>query len=136
MAVARDTSGAAGLDQALAEIVERAAELAEADVVVARLGDDAGGLIARAVHASSAALQAELEGSRISAGSMPAEERDELLQLPRPLWRVAEQLGATAVLQLPVRAGGAVIGSLELMRRRGAFDERGRALARAAADQV
>jgi serine phosphatase RsbU (regulator of sigma subunit) len=136
MAVARDTSGAAGLDQALAEIVERAAEVAEADVVVARLGDDAGGLIARAVYASSAALQAELEGSRISAGSVPAEERDELLQLPRPLQRVAEQLGATAVLQLPVRAGGAVVGSLELMRRRGPFDERTRAFARTAADQV
>jgi serine phosphatase RsbU (regulator of sigma subunit) len=136
MAVVRDTSGAAGLDEALAEIVERAAEVAGADVVVARLGDEAGGLTARAVHASSPALQAELEGSRISAGSVPAEERDELLQLPRPLRRVAEQLGATAVLQLPIHAGGAVIGSLELMRRQGAFDERERALARTAAAQV
>jgi len=71
MAVVRDTSGAAGLDQALAEIVERAAEVTEADLVVARLGDDVGGLTARAVHASSPALQAELEGSRISAGSVP-----------------------------------------------------------------
>ena len=136
MAVVRDTSGAAGLDEALAQIVERAAEVAGADVVVARLGDESGGLTARAVHATSPALQAELEGSRISAGSVPAEERDELLQLPRPLRRVAERLGATAVLQLPVRAGGAVIGSLELMRRRGAFDERERALARTAADQI
>jgi serine phosphatase RsbU (regulator of sigma subunit) len=135
MAVARDTSGAAGLDQALAEIVERAAEVTGADLVVARLGDD-GGLTARAVHAASPALQAELEGSRISAGSMPAEERDELLQLPRSLRRAAEQLGATAVLQVPVRAGQAVVGSLELMRRRGAFDERERALARTAAEQV
>jgi serine phosphatase RsbU (regulator of sigma subunit) len=136
MAVVRDTSGAAGLDRALAEIVERAAEVTEADLVVARLGDDAGGLIARAVHASSAALQAELEGSRISAGSVPAEERNELLQLPRPLQRVAEQLGAAAVLQVPVRAGGLVVGSLELMRRNEAFDERERAFARTTADQV
>ncbi len=136
MAVVRDTSGAAGLDQALAEIVERTAEVTEADLVVARLGDDAGGLTARAVYAGSPALQAELEGSRISVGSVPVGERDELLQLPRPLRRVAEQLGATAVLQLPVRAGQAVVGSLELMRRRGAFDERERALARTAAEQV
>ena len=99
-------------------------------------GDGGGGLIARAVHASSASLQAELEGSRISAGSIPAEEGDELLQLPRPLRRAADKLGATAVLQLPIQAGGAVIGSLELMRRRGAFDERERALARTAAGQV
>jgi hypothetical protein len=136
MAVTRDTSGAAGLDQALVEIVERTAELSEADVVVARLSDAAGGLIARAVHATSAALQAELEGSRISAGSVPDEEHEELLQLPLQLQRLAEQLGANAVLQLPVRARDAVVGSLELMRRRGPFDERARAFARAAADQV
>jgi serine phosphatase RsbU (regulator of sigma subunit) len=136
MAVVRDTSGAAGLDEALAEIVERTAELVGADIVVARLGDEAGGLTARAVHANSPALQAQLEGSRISAGSVPAEERDELLQLPRTLRRVAEQLGAGAVLQLPVRAAGDVIGSLELMRRQEPFDERERALARTAADQV
>ena len=92
MAVVRDTSGAAGLDEALAEIVERTAELVAADVVVARLGDEAGGLTARAVHATSPALRAELEGSRISAGSVPTEERDELLQLPRTVRRVAEQL--------------------------------------------
>jgi serine phosphatase RsbU (regulator of sigma subunit) len=134
--VVRDTSGAAGLDRALAEIVGSAAEVTEADVVVARLGDDAGGLTARAVYAFSAALQAELEGSRIGAGSVPAEERNELLQLPQPLQRVAEQLGAVAVLQLPVRAGGTVVGSLELMRRSEPFDERERVFARATADQV
>jgi serine phosphatase RsbU (regulator of sigma subunit) len=136
MAVVRDTSEATGLDQALAEIVEHAAGLTEADVVVARLGDNGGGLIARAVHASSASLQAELEGSRISAGSVPSDENDEVLQLPRPLRRVADQLGATAVLQLPVLSGGSVVGSLELMRRRGEFDERARSLARTAAGQV
>src|ERR1044072_6680321 len=136
MAVVRDTSEATGLDQALAEIVEHAAGLTEAHVVVARLGDKGGGLIARAVHASSASLQAELEGSRISAGSVPSDENEGGLQLPRPLRRVADQLGATAVLQLPVLSGGSVVGSLELMRRRGEFDERARSLARTAAGQV
>jgi len=136
MAVARDISDVAGLDQALAEIVEQAALLTEADVVVARLRSDGAGLIARAVHASSAALQAELEGSRISADSISADGADDLVQLSRPLRLVADKLGATAVLQLPIRAGDTLIGSLELMRRRGAFDDRERALAHTAAGQV
>ncbi len=137
MAVARDIRGPAALDRALAEIVERTADLVEADVVVARLAaEPGGGLIARAVHAPSASLRAELEGSRIGPGAVPAEERDELLQLPRALRLAAEQLSAAGVLQLPVRDGEALVGSLELMRRHGAFDARDRALARAAADQI
>ena len=136
MAVARDISDVAGLDQALAEIVEQAALLTEADVVVARLRSDGAGLTARAVHASSAALQAELEGSRISADSLSADGADDLVQLSRPLRLVADKLGATAVLQLPIRVGDTLIGSLELMRRRGAFDDRERALAHTAAGQV
>jgi serine phosphatase RsbU (regulator of sigma subunit) len=135
MAVARETSGAAGLDRALGRIVERAAELAEADLVVARLADERGGLVARAVHAQSASLRAELEGSRIAPEAVPREERDELLELPPGVRLVAEQLGATGVLQLPVD-DGALVGSLELMRRRGPFDERERTLARDAADQI
>ncbi|HVD49975.1 MAG TPA: hypothetical protein VNB50_08150, partial [Gaiellaceae bacterium] len=62
--MARESTGVSGLDGALAEIVARTAEVAEADVVVARLADDSGGVAARAVHATSAALRAELEGSR------------------------------------------------------------------------
>src|SRR5919201_2390396 len=81
MVVARES--VAGLDEALAAIVQRAAEVAQADVVVARL---------------------------------------------------AEQFGG--VLQLPVRDGAAVVGSLELLRRRGRFDERDRGVARAAADEI
>ena len=118
MAVARDISDVAGLDQALAEIVEQAALLTEADVVVARLRSDGAGLTARAVHASSAALQAELEGSRISADSLSADGADDIVQLSRPLRLVADKLGATAVLQLPIRVGDTLIGSLELMRTR------------------
>jgi serine phosphatase RsbU (regulator of sigma subunit) len=136
MAVARDTTGVGGLDSALATIVERAAEIVSADVVVARLLDDAGGLTARAVHAASAALRAELEGSRLAPGTVTAEERDELLQLPGPLRRIAERLGAGGVLQLPVLEAGAVVGSLELLRRRGAFGDRERRLAAAASDEV
>ena len=86
MAVVRGTSGAARLDEALAEIVERAAGLTEADLVVARLGDEAGGLTARAVYASSPALQAELEGSRISVGSVPRSEERRVGKECRSRW--------------------------------------------------
>jgi serine phosphatase RsbU (regulator of sigma subunit) len=136
MAVARDTTDVGGLDSALSAIVERTAEVAGADIVVARLLDDSGGVTARAVRAASAALRAELEGSRLGPDAIPAEERDELLQLPRPLRRVAERLGATGALQLPVVDAGTVVGTLELLRRRGQFDERERRLAAAAADEV
>src|SRR6266542_3872371 len=137
MAVVRESSGVAALDRALAEIVERVAELADADLVVARLVDEPGtGLIARAVHAPSASLRAELEGSRIGPDAVLSEERDEPTELPRPLVLAAEQLAPAAVLQLPVRDGSAVVGSLELMRRRGAFDGRQRLLARAAAAEI
>ncbi|HSB39277.1 MAG TPA: SpoIIE family protein phosphatase [Gaiellaceae bacterium] len=134
--MARETTGVGGMDAALSAIVERTAEVAGADVVVARLVDDSGGLTARAVHAASAAVRAELEASRLGPGVISAEERDELLQLPRPLRRVAEHLGAAGVLQLPVLDAGAVVGSLELLRRRGDFDARERRLAAAAADEV
>ena len=136
MAVAGEQTGVEGLDSVLSAIVERTAEVAGADVVVARLLDDSGGLTARAVHAASAALRAELEGSRLGAGAIPAERRDELLQLPQPLRRVAERMGSSGVLQLPVLDADAIVGSLELLRRRGDFDKRERRLAAAAADEV
>jgi serine phosphatase RsbU (regulator of sigma subunit) len=132
MAVVGET--VAGLDGALATIVERAAEVTQADVVVARLADDSGGVTARAVHAASAALRAELEGSRLAPDAAPTEERDERSRLSGPLRRLADRFGA--VLQLPVHDGAAVVGSLELLRRRGDFDERERRLARAAADEI
>jgi len=136
MAVARESTAVAGLDGTLGSIVARTAEVTGADVVVARLAEESGGAVARAVHAASAAVRAELEGSRLAPGAVPAEERDELLQLARPLRHVAEQIGASGALQLPVRDGAAVVGTLELLRRRGDFDERERRLARAAAEEI
>src|SRR5262245_5938347 len=136
MAVAREISGVGGLDSALVTIVERTAEIAGADIVVARLLDNSGGLTARAVHATSAALRAELEGSRLDPDAVAAGENGEPPQLPPPLRRIAERLGARDVLQLPVLDGGALVGSLELLRRRSEFGERERRLAAAAAENV
>ena len=136
MAVAREISGVGGLDSALMTIVERTAEIAGADIVVARLLDDSGGLTTRAVHAASAALRAELEGSRLDPDVVAAGENGEPPQLPPPLRRIAERLGARDVLQLPVLDGGTLVGSLELLRRRSEFGERERRLAAAAAENV
>jgi len=136
MAVAREISGVGGLESALSTIVERTAEIAGADIVVARLLDESGGLTARAVHAASAALRAELEGSRLDPDAVAADENGEPAQLPAPLRRIADRLGARDVLQLPVLDGEALVGSLELLRRRSAFGERERRLAAAAAENV
>src|SRR5439155_19516267 len=136
VATTREPTGVAGLDEALAAIVERAAELAEADIVVARLADDSGTLTAHAVHAPSESIRAELEGSRIDAGSIPLEEHSDPELLDRALRLAAERISAVGVLHLPVRDGGDLVGALELLRSKNAFDNRQRTLARAAADNV
>ena len=136
MAVTGETRELADLDGALGSIAARTAEVTGADVVVVRLVDESGAAGARAVHAESAALRAELEGSRLPARAVPAEPLEGRDRLSPPLLRAAEQLGASGVLQLPVREGHAVVGSLELLRRRGEFTGRERTLALAAADEI
>jgi serine phosphatase RsbU (regulator of sigma subunit) len=133
---ARETTGASDLDATLTAIVERAARLAGADVVIARLADESGGLVAHAVHARSESVRAELEGSRIEAAAAPAAEDASLEELPRELRAAAERIAAVGVLRLPVRDDGSVVGSVELFRSRTEFDELQVALARAAADEV
>ena len=82
MIAARETTGVSNLDATLTAIVERAARLAEADVVIARIADESGGLVAHAVHARSESVRAELEGSRIDVDSVPITEQTGLEQLP------------------------------------------------------
>ena len=135
MAPARQPTGTAQLDDALAAIVDRAAQIAGADVVVVRLADEQGGLVAHAVHAVSESARAELESSRIELDAL-ADEAPAVTELPPPLRLAAERLSAVGVLQLPVRENGDIVGSIELMRRRSAFDERQVGLARAIADEV
>ena len=136
MAPARQQNGTAELDEALSAIVDRAADLADADVVVVRLADERGGLVAHAVHAASESVRAELESSRIELDALSTEEGLSVRELPAPLRGAAERLAAVGVLQLPVRENGDVVGSVELMRRRTDFDEHQRALAQSIADEV
>src|SRR5919201_279079 len=116
---AREPTGVSELDATLTAIVERAARLAGAEVVIARLADETGGHVAHAVHARSESVRAELEASRIDAASVPAAEETGLEELPQALRLAAERVGA-----------------VELMRTRTEFDEVQLALARAAADEV
>jgi serine phosphatase RsbU (regulator of sigma subunit) len=133
---AREPTGIGDLDSTLTAIVERAARLADADVVIARLADESGGLVAHAVHARSESVRAELEGSRVDSASAPEDEQAGLDDLPRGLRDTAERVAAVDALRLPVRENGLLIGSVELMRSRSGFDELQRTLARAAADEV
>src|SRR6478735_3698729 len=96
MVATGETRELAGLDGALGTIVARTAEVTGADVVVVRLVDDSGDAAARAVHAESAALRAELEGSRLPARSVPAEPLEGLGRLRPPLLRAAEQVATLA----------------------------------------
>ena len=136
MIAAREPTGVSELDATLTAIVERAARLAGAEVVIARLADETGGHVAHAVHARSESVRAELEASRIDAASVPAAEETGLEELPQALRLAAERVGAVDVVRLPVRDNGSVVGSVELMRTRTEFDEVQLALARAAADEV
>ena len=136
MVAARESTGVTEFDATLTAIVERAARLAEADVVIARIAEESGGLVAHAVHARSESVRAELEGSRIDADAAPAAEETGLEELPQSLQLTADRVGAVDVLRLPVHDNGSLIGSVELMRSRAGFDELQVALARAAADEV
>jgi serine phosphatase RsbU (regulator of sigma subunit) len=123
------------LVEALEGVAHAAAAAAGAGVVVVRVLEDDASLRARVVVADSAALAAELEGSRLAPGDV-AGEADEGGRLPGAVRVAAEKAGAGAVLLLPVTAAGLLVGTLELMRSRGVFTEEERRLARLAADHV
>jgi GAF domain-containing protein len=114
----REASAASSRD-ALETFAALAVDLCGADAAVIRLADsDGGGFTARAVHATSPALAAELAGSHVPVGE-PA----------RPL-RVGFALSA------PIVMDGSVAGSLELLRERQAFADADRALLELIAAQL
>jgi serine phosphatase RsbU (regulator of sigma subunit) len=109
-----------------------------AELVVARLADGDGSLVARAVHTESAALAAELEGTRIPAAEAPPRE----LELedapgdpaaPPAVRRAAARAGMPLVRLVPVAVDGGVGAVLELYRSGLPFGPEEAALGRAAA---
>jgi serine phosphatase RsbU (regulator of sigma subunit) len=128
---------AAGLSDALRIVADGAARGVPADVVVARvLEDDGRRLQACVVASTSAALAAELEGSRVPRAEVPEHEESDLARLPAAVQRAAERAGASFAVLLPVHVDGEVRGTLELLRQGAAFDEAERRLARLAAGQA
>ncbi len=133
LAVVQATTLAAALDL-LADAVARAAG---AELAVIRVVDPAGAyLTACAVSSLSLSVAAELEGSRFPVADLPESEVDELERAPVAVRRAAERVRATAIFQMPLRAGAEALGSLELLRPAGAFDDEERNFGRIAATQA
>jgi serine phosphatase RsbU (regulator of sigma subunit) len=128
---------AGSLVEAMQIVADAAARATGAEVVVARVADAARrSLNACAVATGSAAVGAELEGSRLPLEDVPAHEVGRLEQLPESVRQAAERVRASSVLLIPVHVNGRVEGSLELMRRGDVFDTSERRFARLAAGQA
>ncbi len=128
---------ARGLPDAFGAIAAALARATGAEIVVLRaLDEDTRGLIACGVASGSRAVAAELEGTRFLLDELALEEVDELRHLPDTVRRAAQRIRATAALQLPVKSGDRVVGSIELLRAGAAFDESDRRAASLAAAQA
>ena len=125
-------SQSATIDEALGEIARAAAAAVGADLAVVRVLDPDGYLRARAVHAVSQALAAELEGSGYALTASEEVEH----ALAAPVQRTAGRVGAESGLVVPILAGTRAIGSLELYRAGRALDGDEQRVARLAAGQA
>jgi serine phosphatase RsbU (regulator of sigma subunit) len=120
---ARRLAAGAPLDEGLEAIADAVRRGTGADVVVVRLVDDgAHALEARTVAATSSALAAELQGSRLPLGVEP----DAAI--------TAQRLGLGAGVDVPIEVGDAIRGRLEVYRRSGLFTVSEDALVRLAAE--
>jgi serine phosphatase RsbU (regulator of sigma subunit) len=132
----RRIAGASQLDGALDAVAEAAAAATAADVAVVRVADGAGQIRLRAVSSSSAAVAAELEGSRFPAHELPSDEVAETGAVPAAVRAAAARIHAEAVLLVPVWIAGAPAASLEVMRDGEDFGVEETTLARLAAAQL
>jgi serine phosphatase RsbU (regulator of sigma subunit) len=135
VAAARELTDAESIDHALGALARAAAAATGATLAVVRVPDRSGGLPARGVWSASAALGAELEGSRLPLDELGREER-ELDRLPSPIRRLADRIGAMGVLVVPALAADRVVATLELMRPGQRFSAADRMLAQIAVHQA
>jgi serine phosphatase RsbU (regulator of sigma subunit) len=135
-AAARELTDAGSLDEALVALARAVAAATGATLAVVRVPDRAGGLPARGVWSASAALGAELEGSRLPLEDVAPEEQSERDALAAPTRRLAERSGAGGVLVVPALADNRVLASLELMRPGDPFSTAERMLAQIAVHQA
>lgn len=128
-------------DRGLAALLRAVALGTGAEVVVARLAEENGYLVAQAVHSDSIALAAELQGTRVACAEVAATE----LELedapgdpaaPAVVRRTASRAGTPIARLVPVSVDGNVVALLELYRSGLPFGSEEGALAAAAAAHV
>jgi serine phosphatase RsbU (regulator of sigma subunit) len=127
---AAEVAATADLRAALTAIARVAARAAAADLAVLRMVDAQGDLAARAVAPEGSALGAEVAGSRSACEPIAAGDPSESVR------RAAERVRAAGILVVTARAGGRVVGSVELLRIAAPFDEDDRAVADLVAAQL
>ena len=135
-AAARELTDAESIDDALGALARAAAAATGATLAVVRVPDRSGGLPASGVWSASAALGAELEGSRLLLDQLGRKEQRELDRLPVPIRRLADRIGAVSVLVVPALADDRVVATLELMRPGQRFSAADRMLAQIAVHQA
>jgi serine phosphatase RsbU (regulator of sigma subunit) len=128
-------AGERGLDEALQAVADAVSEVTGADVAAIRVVDDDGRLTVRTVASRSEALAAELAGSAFSPDELPAHAAS-ADDLPEAVRRAARRARAVDVLLIPVRADGAPLGSLELLRTARPFEPGETTAARVAASHL
>jgi serine phosphatase RsbU (regulator of sigma subunit) len=99
------------LRTALAAIAAAAVEATGADLVVLRVLDDSGELAARVVAPETSALAAEVAGTRVACEAVAGGE------LSAGVARAAAREHAAGMLVEAARAGGRIVGSIEVVRR-------------------
>ena len=129
-AAAIEAAATGDLRSTLGLIAAATADATGADLAVVRVVDPGGGLATRAVAPEGSALGAAVAGTR--AGSDPVLEG----RLTEPTSRLAEGARASGTLAVPARAGGRLVGAIELVRIGESFDEQAEAFARLAAAQL
>jgi serine phosphatase RsbU (regulator of sigma subunit) len=136
VAAGRAFADASTLDEALSALARATGRATAAALAVIRVRDRTGGLSARGVWAASAALGAELEGSRLAGHELGTDECTEADELPPATRRLAERTGAAGVVVIPVTVDGELVASLELMRPGEPFSATDRMLAEIAAREA
>src|SRR4051812_10357744 len=126
---------ARNLSEALQILAEATGFATGAEIVIMRVADEAS-LVTCAVVTDSAAVAAELEGSRLALEDVPELEESALERLPEGVRRAAERVHAGAAVLIPVHLDGHVQGSVELMRAEAPFAEHELRFARIAAGQA
>src|SRR6476620_297378 len=128
---------ARSLSEALETLNKATGRATGAEIVIVRVADEPrSSLVTCAVVTDSAAVAAELEGSRLPLDDVPALEESTPERLPDGARRAAERVHAGAAVLIPVHLDGRVQGSLELMRAETPFAEAELRLARIAAGQA